>query len=175
MTDGPKKTMLGKTQIKWLKRTLQESNATFKLIISPTPIVGPDDSYKNDNLVNPKGFRHEGEALIKWFGSTNLLQKNLYWITGDRHWQYHAKHPSGLEEFCSGALDDNNARKGRLSGDSKSTDPDGKIEQFYIQAEDETVTGGFLFIKIESKQNQPILMFQYYNDDGDVLYQTEKK
>jgi len=27
----------------WLKQTLKASDATFKLLISPTPMVGPDD------------------------------------------------------------------------------------------------------------------------------------
>ncbi len=41
MPDGPSKTLWGKTQLQWLKRTLLESDATFKILISPTPMVGP--------------------------------------------------------------------------------------------------------------------------------------
>ncbi|MGY6649793.1 alkaline phosphatase D family protein [Wenyingzhuangia sp. IMCC45574] len=172
---GPKKTMLGAKQVEWLKTTLLESDAAFKLIISPTPIVGPDDGYKNDNLVNDKGFRYEGEALMKWFADTGLLKKNLYWITGDRHWQYHAKHPGGLEEFCSGALDDNNARAGRLAGDPKSSDPNALVKQYYIQADSKSVTGGFLMIKVKRKKNKPVAFFEYYDDEGRLLYKVKKK
>jgi phosphodiesterase/alkaline phosphatase D-like protein len=42
MPDGPKKTILGKEQLAWLKRTMQESDATYKFLITPGPIVGPD-------------------------------------------------------------------------------------------------------------------------------------
>ena len=36
---GPDKTLWGTEQLAWLKRTLLESNATFKLLISPTPMT----------------------------------------------------------------------------------------------------------------------------------------
>ena len=45
MPDGPNKTIWGKEQKQWLKQTLLQSKATFKILISPTPMVGPDDSY----------------------------------------------------------------------------------------------------------------------------------
>ncbi|WP_010133987.1 alkaline phosphatase D family protein [Ochrovirga pacifica] len=172
---GLKKTMLGAAQITWLKTTLLQSDATFKLIVSPTPIVGPDDGYKNDNLVNDKGFRYEGEALMQWFKDQGLLEKNLYWLTGDRHWQYHAQHPTGLEEFCSGTLDDNNARKGRLAGDSKSSDPKGLIKQFYIQADEASVSGGFLFIHLKRKKKKAVALFDFYDEEGTLLYSIQKK
>ena len=44
--DGPEKTMWGVEQREWLKETLLASDATFKIIISPTPMVGPDDLRK---------------------------------------------------------------------------------------------------------------------------------
>ena len=66
MPDGPDKTLWGAEQIAWLKSTLLESDATFKLLISPTPLVGPDDAYKIDNHTNHKGFRHEGREFFKW-------------------------------------------------------------------------------------------------------------
>ena len=40
--DGPEKTIWGTEQKAWLQRTLLESDATWKILISPTPIVGPD-------------------------------------------------------------------------------------------------------------------------------------
>ncbi|MFN7342612.1 MAG: alkaline phosphatase D family protein, partial [bacterium] len=49
MPDGPEKSLWGKEQREWLQRTIKESNATFKILISPTPIIGPDDGYKSDN------------------------------------------------------------------------------------------------------------------------------
>ena len=175
MEDGPDKTLLGIEQLNWLKETLIVSDASFKLIISPTPMVGPDDAYKRDNHVNHGGFRYEGEAIFKWFVDNGFLDKNLYIICGDRHWQYHALHPSGIEEFSTGALVDNNSRPGRLAGDPDSTDPDGLIKQFYIQGDVESASGGFLFVEVERKNGIPTATFRYYNEKAEILYVVDKE
>ncbi|MEM7561064.1 MAG: alkaline phosphatase D family protein, partial [Planctomycetota bacterium] len=47
--DGPSKTIWGAEQKAWLTQTLKNSDAKFKVIISPTPIVGPDRKGKKDN------------------------------------------------------------------------------------------------------------------------------
>lgn len=173
MEPGPDKTLWGKEQLEWLKTTLLESNATFKLLISPTPMVGPDDAYKKDNHVNELGFIHEGDAFFTWLNEYGFLSRNFYIICGDRHWQYHAQHPSGFEEFSCGALVGNNSRAGRLAGDPDSSDPGGLINQFYIQGTPEEATGGFLFVKNIAK-NPAELSFEFYDDHGRLLYQTIK-
>jgi len=38
--DGPEKTILGSEQKAWLKKSLRESKATFKLIMNPASITG---------------------------------------------------------------------------------------------------------------------------------------
>ena len=174
MVDGPDKTLLGYEQLKWLKETLMNSDASFKMIISPTPMVGPDDAYKSDNHVNPNGFRYEGEALFKWLVDNGFLDKNLYFICGDRHWQYHAMHPSGFEEFSTGALVDNNSRPGRLAGDPNSTDPKGLIKQFYIQGDNASASGGFLMVKVKRENNIPVASFQHFDEQGILLYEVKK-
>lgn len=172
--DGPDKSLWGKEQLKWLKSSLLESDATFKILITPTPMVGPDDAYKKDNHVNVQGFRHEGEAFFDWIVENDFLNKNFYIICGDRHWQYHARHPKGIEEFSTGALVDNNARAGRIAGDPKSTDPDAKIIQYYIQGKSEEASGGFLNVKLKAG-NKPELHFLYFDENGSLLYSTIKK
>lgn len=174
MEDGPNKTLLGREQLHWLKRTLLESDASFKLIVSPTPMVGPDDAYKRDNHVNHKGFRYEGEAFFEWLVSNGFLDKNLYIICGDRHWQYHAMHPSGIEEFSTGALVDNNSRAGRISGDSNSTDPNGLIKQFYVQGDAASASGGFLLVTVKEDNGIPLASFRYYDEKGKQLYEVDK-
>jgi len=175
MEDGPNKTLLGTEQLNWLKKTLMESDASFKFIISPTPIVGPDDAYKRDNHVNHQGFRYEGEAILKWLVDNGFLDKNLYIICGDRHWQYHAMHPSGIEEFSTGALVDNNSRPGRLTGDPNSTDPNGLVKQFYIQGNVESASGGFLSLSVERKDGFPTATFRYYDEKAKLLYEVIKE
>jgi len=83
MPDSPDKTIWGAEQKAWFKRTVQESEATFRILISPTPLVGPDRENKRDNHSNAN-FAHEGNELREFIGK----QKNMYVLCGDRHWQY---------------------------------------------------------------------------------------
>lgn len=171
--DGPDKTLWGKEQLSWLKSSLLASDATFKILVSPTPMVGPDDASKKDNHVNQKGFRYEGEAFFDWIVDNGFLEKNFYLICGDRHWQYHATHPKGIEEFSCGALVDNNSRAGRVAGDPKSTDPNGDIIQHYVHGTPDQATGGFL--QFENKVKEiPELHFNYYDEQGVLLYEVVK-
>lgn len=173
MPDGPDKTLWGAEQLAWLKRTLLESDATFKLLISPTPLVGPDDAYKIDNHTNHQGFRTEGRAFFQWIVDQKLHERGFYTVCGDRHWQYHSRDPLGIEEFSCGALVDENSRLGRKPGDPKSTDPDAEIKQFYTQSE---ASGGFLRITVGPAKEAGTgeARFTFLDDRGEVLYQTEK-
>jgi alkaline phosphatase D len=173
MPDGPKKTIWGAAQKAWLKRTLKESDATFKLLISPTPLVGPDDLRKKDNHTNIGGFRHEGDEFFRWLKVNGFDRKGFYLVCGDRHWQYRARHPSGIEEFSCGALVDANSRLGRKPGDSKSTDPKGLIKQIYAQ---KRRGGGFLLITSRPATNgrRATLTFTFHDVKGNVLYNHTK-
>ncbi len=97
MKDGPDKTILGRDQKEWLFQTLNESDATFKLVFSPTPIVGPDRANKHDNHAN-EDFRHEGDELRAHFAKIGGIL-----FCGDRHWQYASvDRRLGLWEFGCG-------------------------------------------------------------------------
>jgi alkaline phosphatase/alkaline phosphatase D len=169
--DGPEKTIWGAEQKAWLQRTLLESDAAYKFIISPTPMVGPDDAYKKDNHTNPEGFRYEGDQFFQWLKDNDFLHKNLYLICGDRHWQYHAVHPSGFQEFSTGALVDANSRAGRIAGDPNSTDPEGLIQQPYVQGTREQASGGFLMVSVEYDGGQAQAHFRFFDEKGTLLYQ----
>jgi len=172
--DGPEKTIWGLEQKAWLKETLQESDATFKVLISPTPMIGPDDIRKTDNHTNHGGFRHERDEFFSWLKETGLDKQNFYIICGDRHWQYQSIHPSGIEEFSCGALIDANSRLGRQPGDSESTDPEGLIKQPYSQKER---SGGFLMVTSTSPKSEgtpSVLTFIWHDEKGAVLHRTEK-
>jgi alkaline phosphatase D len=170
---GPDKTIWGVEQLDWFKRTLLDSDATFKILISATPMLGPDDARKSDNHVNQKGFCHEGDAIIDWLEANGFLEKNFYFVCGDRHWQYHSRHPSGFEEFSTGALVDNNARHGRKPGDPKSTEPGAEIEQIYTYEEP---TGGFLMLTVAPTEDgrSAFADFSFYDEKGKKLYGTMK-
>ncbi len=173
MPDGPDKTIWGQTQKQWLKDTLLASDATFKILISPTPLVGPDDSSKTDNHTNLGGFRHEAQEFFGWLTQNGFLDKNFYILCGDRHWQYHARHPSGFEEFSCGALVDANSRLGVKAGSPKSTDPEGKIQQYYCQLEGEP-SGGFLIVTVSLKKGGAEAVFDFYDEHGSLAYSHTK-
>ncbi|NNJ25544.1 alkaline phosphatase D family protein [Alienimonas chondri] len=163
MEDGPDKTIWGEEQYRWLTRTLKDSDATFKVLVSPTPMVGPDDKRKTDNHTNFGGFRHERQRFFDFLKEEGMLDSGEFLVMcGDRHWQYHAEHPSGVHEFSSGAIDDTNSRPGRVAGDPDSTDPAGKIVQHYLMGRESIISndgegmeqygapasGGYLFVRV---------------------------
>ncbi len=165
MPDGPGKSLWGAEQKEWLMRTLRESDATWKILITPTPMVGPDDAYKTDNHVNLGGFRHEADAFFEWLKAERIT--GFLTFCGDRHWQYHSIHPSGIEEFACGALNDENARIGVAPGSKKGTDPDALVRQPYTYPEP---TGGFLHVAAGGS-----LRIEFRDDQGAVLYSVEKR
>ena len=98
MPDGPDKTILGADQKAWLFDTLQASDARFKLVVSPTPIVGPDRANKKDNHANDI-FAWEGEELRAQLSAI----PGVIVCCGDRHWQYASvDEATGLWEFGCG-------------------------------------------------------------------------
>jgi len=156
MTDGPNKTIWGSEQKEWFKRTILASDATWKLLISPTPLVGPDRTGKNDNHSNA-GFAHEGNELRDW------LQKhaadNFFVICGDRHWQYHSVHPThGTQEFSVGAASDSHA--GGTPGENKS------YHRFH------RVKGGFLSVTMRVEAGQSLIAFELRDVRGGVVYEV---
>ena len=172
MQDGPDKSIWGVRQKAWLKKTIAQSDASFKLLVTPTPMIGPDDRRKFDNHTNFNGFRHERDEFFQWLHESGA-GTHFYLVCGDRHWQYHSVHPSGVEEFSCGALVDPNSRLGRVPGDPLSTDPDGLIRQVYAQKER---SGGFLMIETaRTAGGIPTLTFRFHDEHGTVLHQEQKR
>ncbi len=172
--DGPDKTIWGKKQRDWLKETLKKSDATFKVLISPTPMIGPDGKGKKDNHTNIGGFRHERDNFFQWLDQEGLNQRGFYLICGDRHWQYHSIHPPGIEEFSTGALVDANSRLGVKPGDKKGTDPAGIVKQPYTS---QPASGGFLYVKVkpEDRGQKAELQFRFYDEQGKLLHEVLKQ
>ncbi|MGF1636483.1 MAG: alkaline phosphatase D family protein [Cyclobacteriaceae bacterium] len=168
LPDGPEKSIWGIEQKKWLKETLKESDATFKILVTPTPMVGPDGAGKTDSHANPDGFMHEGNEFFAWLAAEGFSPNNFFILTGDRHWQYHSIHPSGYHEFSCGAMVDQNSRLGIDPGTPNSNDPDGKIQQPYTSREP---SGGFLMVKaVESAETEKHVNLLFYDENGEELY-----
>ena len=169
--DGPDKTLWGREQREWLQRTLKASDAPWKILITPTPMVGPDRNSKNDNHANLRGYRHEADAFFAWLRDEGIA--NVLTFCGDRHWQYHSLHPLGVEEFSVGALNDENAIRGEKPGGKNTTDPEGLIRQPYLYPKP---TGGFLHVRTSTgTQGRAKLEIEFRDDQGEVLYRVLKR
>jgi alkaline phosphatase D len=154
MPDGPEKTIWGGAQKEWFFETVKKSDATFRMLISPTPITGPDRGAKNDNHAN-KGFTHEGDELRSFIGK----QKNMFVICGDRHWQYVSEDPgTGVREYACGSASDQHAggfrEKNRLPMHE------------YLK-----VKGGFLSVAIERTDDQVQAVMTHHAVDGTIYNQ----
>lgn len=152
MPDGPDKTIWGAEQMEWFKSTVVASDASYKVLISPTPVVGPDRPRKNDNHSN-EGFKYEGDQLRNFISE----QKNMVVVCGDRHWQYISKDAeTGVLEFSCGPGSHDHA------GGWKQEDV--LPEHIYLN-----VVGGFLEGKVSRVDGRPVLTFRHYDPDGKVL------
>ncbi len=156
MPDGPDKTIWGKEQLEWLKRTVLASDADFRVLVSPTPIVGPDRGNKRDNHANA-AFAHEGNAFREWVKASGLTGK-FFVCCGDRHWQYHSVDPaSGLHEFSCGPASDKHA------GGSPGLDQE--YHKFH------RVKGGFLTVNVTRPSGVPTAAFRFHDVHGAVVYE----
>ncbi len=155
MPDGPDKTIWGPVQKQWLKDTLTASDADWKVLVSPTPIVGPDRTNKGDNHSNT-AFQHEGDEIRSWFAAN--LPDNFFIVCGDRHWQYHSVHPgTGVHEFSSGPATDEHA--------GGSPGEDERYHRFH------RVKGGFVSVLAEKVYDESRIVFRLHNVDGGVEYE----
>lgn len=154
MKDGPEKSIWGKQQRDWLMRTILASDADFKVLISPTPIVGPDRAKgKNDNHSN-KAFAYEGNLFRNWTKEKKLT--NFFVCCGDRHWQYVSIDPaSGLHEFSCGPASDVHA------GGAPKQKPDWQIFR--------RVQGGFLSVSVFREKGKPTIAFRHHDVQGKVV------
>ena len=156
MPDGPEKTIWGVEQKTWFKNSVTASNATFKILISPTPIVGPDRENKRDNHSN-KVFAHEGNEIRNFIAG----QENMFVACGDRHWQY-VSHDlkTGIHEFSCGP--GSNEHAGGWKNDMIRPEHD------YLN-----VTGGFLSVTIDRQEGTPTLFFRHHIVEGNTLNEVK--
>ena len=150
--DGPDKTIWGAEQLAWFKDTVQASDATFRILISPTPLVGPDQDDKSDNHAND-AFAYEGQMLRKFIAQ----QDNMLVICGDRHWQYiSVDDETGIREYSTGPASDEHA--GGWDSD------DYRPAHRYLH-----VVGGFLAVTAARRDGTPTLLLQHYGVNGEIL------
>jgi alkaline phosphatase D len=153
MPDGAGKSIWGDAQKAWLEQTLSASTAAFKVVFSPTPIVGPDRASKKDNHAN-ETFRHEGDWARKMLASHRAVIVN-----GDRHWQYVSRDKAtGLWEFGSGPVSDNHAQ---------GWPPDERRPEHRFLR----VAGGFLGLRLQHPGGMPVLTLTHYDAEGHAVHE----
>ncbi len=158
MPDGPRKTIWGAEQKKWLYETILASDADFKVLVSPTPIVGPDRTNKRDNHANAAFFT-EGNEFRQWV--RKHVPDNFFVACGDRHWQYHSVHPeTGMHEFSCGPASDQHA------GGTPGHDP--QYHRFH------RVNGGFLSISFRRAAGRSTIAFRHHDVNGKVVYEYDR-
>ncbi|MBN1912461.1 MAG: alkaline phosphatase D family protein [Pirellulales bacterium] len=155
MPDGPEKTIWGKTQKDWFTRTVTESDATFKILFSPTPVVGPDRvEGKHDNHSNVD-FATEGRWLRRFMAD----QRNMYVINGDRHWQYVSVCPdTGLWEFSQGPASNSHAEGWKPD--------DLRPEHRFLR-----VKGGYVAAEVFREKGEPKIRFTHYDVKGRPVHE----
>jgi len=156
--DGPEKSILGVEQKAWLLRTLGQSDAPFKLVLSPTPIVGPDRARKKDNHANEL-FAWEGRELRQKLSSI----PGVIVCCGDRHWQYASiDSETGLWEFGCGPGSERH-ELGWKAGDERP-------EHRFLR-----VAGGFLSgeVRVAGEQGEMVLSLRHRTVTGKPLNQFD--
>jgi alkaline phosphatase D len=155
MPDGPMKTIWGAEQKAWIRKSVEESRAQWRIIVSPTPLVGPDRVNKGDNHAN-RNFQHEGDEIRRWIQQRG--RGNTFWVCGDRHWQYHSVHPeTGVQEFSCGPASDQHA--GGSPGEDK------RYHRFHREL------GGFLSVTADASG----LAFRFHDVHGAVMHEQRFK
>jgi len=152
--DGPDKSMWGEEQVAWFMDGVRNSDATFKILINPTPLTGPyTDPIEMDNQTNVDGFATEGRRLREFIAA----QRNMYVIAGDRHYQYVIEDPeTGIREYATGPASNQHARGWR--------NDDVRPEHRYLN-----VVGGFLLTTVVRRNGVPTMRMQHFGVDGTLL------
>lgn len=154
--DSPQKTIWGTVQKEWFQNTVQASDATFKILFSPTPVVGPDRDRKTDNHAN-KSFQREGDWLRDYLST----QKDMFVVNGDRHWQYVSEDKkTGLMEFGSGPVSDAHAQGWNQE--------DMRPEHRFLR-----VKGGFMGVKVSRENGLPEIVFTHYDTKGTSVHEEK--
>jgi alkaline phosphatase D len=117
LPDGPRKTMLGADQRRWLLDAVPASTAVWKVVVSSVPLAVPTgrperrDSWTNANVFGlaPEkgtGFVTERDAILREFRGRGV--RNLVVLAGDVHHaeliRHHPHRDWSFHEFIAGPL-----------------------------------------------------------------------
>ncbi len=99
----PNASMLGPHQMEWLKQTLTESDATFKVLISPVPWKYDAKGTGVRRLDGWGGYKEERDEIFSWIKHHDI--EGVVLLSGDRHrsdaWLVEREDGYDLYEFSS--------------------------------------------------------------------------
>lgn len=135
--DGPDKTMLGATQLRWLLDGIRTSTATWKLIATPVPLSipkgGGEAAPGYDGWAGgPDGTGFERERQVIVDAIIGRKVKNVVFIAGDVHYvQANAYDPNndGQPDFYEFVVGPLSASPGRLTPPSSALHPANMINE----------------------------------------------
>lgn len=155
----------GQKQFSWLMESLKSSDAYFKIIVSPTPVLGPgQDIYpelslrpvrrKADNHV--RRFRQELARFLEALQRERL--RNVYFVSGDRHFIWHSRYQTHdqrftLHEFGSGPFADDIVALGNVFY---------RDEQGEAELVDSLRQAGFVHVQVTDVATDPKLRVEWY-------------
>ena len=125
--DGPAKTMLGLSQLKWLLDGLRTTTATWKIIATSVPLSVEKGGLGNDGWGHEPtgtGFGRERQLIVDAILEQTI--KNVVFLAGDVHWvQANAYDPDqdGIIDFHEYMVGPLSARPGRLTAASDELHP----------------------------------------------------
>lgn len=142
--------LLGHEQKAWLEKTLHASQAKVRIIICPTPVLGPVRQDNRDS--HAAGYHHEGTWLRQL-----LTKRNAIILTGNRPWQYASvdRERSIWEFGCGPAAPE----RTRLPPQTQH-----QYSQFCEQA------AGFLDIAITNHQGSPQCLVRLLSPEGKLNF-----
>lgn len=145
----PGKTMLGPAQLAWLKQTLADSQARFRVLVSPVPW---EYRTKGDSKDTWNGFKEERTEIFDFLAANKI--NGVLLMSADRHrsdaWRIDRPNGYPLYEFNSSRLTNNhvhptmkqaifsyNAKQsfGLVEFDTTATDPTVKYSVWTIDGE----------------------------------------
>lgn len=167
--DGPEKSRWGKEQKEWLMRTLKASDATFKLLLSPAPLIGAGESFPQNSAGNGGGFQCESREFFEWLQASKINPDELFILCGGQPFPYRAQLPSGYEEFSGGALNTQNATQGPELEGTPGARPGTRL----LYASPKPL-GGFIFVEQKQLGVYPQLTIVLKDESGTSLHHLTK-
>ena len=165
-------TLWGREQFDWLVKSLAESDAVFKVIVSSSPVVG---SARGGGYKTPPGSRTDNHGYPPFLEERKAFfdrvresgVKDVYLVCGDRHAKYHTRgRQSRIHEFCCGSLSVKHGARGNYWPDQ---DVSGLVDVLHDL--DLERTGGFLCVDVDvaDETRRPTIAFTFHDPDGNKL------